>query len=194
MTKPLQIFCSSLLSLLILSGCNQPEPQEPDPVRRKSPIAIAKVNHESTDTYVKIVYGQPYKRDRNVFGGLEPYGEVWRTGANEATEITTTRNIIFGGKRLPAGTYALFSIPREKEDWTVIVNNKLGQWGAFEYDESYDVMRVGVQAEEKGVVTEVFTIEFTEIVDDSTNIVMRWDQTEIRIPVEFIDSSPNTQP
>ena len=192
MSKLLQIICIPILSLLMLSGCNQPEPQEPDPVRRKSPIAIATTMHEPTDTYIKIVYGQPYKRGRDIFGTLEPYGEIWRTGANEATEITTTKDIIFGGRKLSAGTYSLFSIPRENEDWTIIINSGLGQWGAFEYEEEYDVIRIDAPAVKKDIITEAFTIQFSEIVDDSTNIIIRWDQTEVKVPVLFVRSDSRT--
>lgn len=174
-----------LAAFLLLSGCGAPEPQEPDPVRRKSPIAIAKTSHEPSNTYIKIVYGQPYKNNRTIFGDLVPYGEVWRTGANEATELTTTKDISFAGKLLKAGTYALFTVPQEGDQWTVILNNELGQWGAFEYDLSYDVLRVDVPVKSKEKITEAFTIRFAEIVDDSTNIIMEWDQTEVRIPVTF---------
>lgn len=100
--------------LLLVTGCGQPEPQDFDPIRRKSPIAIAKVNHEPSQTYVKIVYGQPYKRDREIFD-IVPYDEIWRTGANEATEITITKDILFAGEEVNSGTYTLFSIPREFE-------------------------------------------------------------------------------
>lgn len=178
-----------LFGLLVVSGCHKPEPKEPDPVRRKSPIAIAKTTHEPSDTYIKIVYGQPYKRDRQIFGSLVPYNEVWRTGANEATELTTTRDIRFGGKQLEAGTYALFTIPRKDDNWTVILNDELGQWGAFEYDDAHDVMRVEAHSMTKEKVTEAFTIEFTEIENDSANIVLQWDQTVVKVPIEFLDST-----
>lgn len=177
------------ISLFIITGCSQPEPQEPDPVRRKSPIAIAKVTHQPTDTYVKIVYGQPYKRDRQIFGNLVAYNEVWRTGANEATELTTTQDIIFGGEKLSAGTYSLFSIPKKSDTWTIILNDKLGQWGAFEYDSTDDVMRVEAPAREKDTVAEAFTIEFSEVTNDSTNIVIQWDQTVVKVPIEFTEQT-----
>ena len=179
----------SLLLLFLLAACSQPEPEEPDSVRRKSPIAITKTLHQPTNTYIKIVYGQPYKRDRDVFGNIVPYGKVWRTGANEATEITTTNDILFGGKKLEAGTYALFSIPQEDNQWTIILNEGLGQWGAFDYDESLDKLRIKVPAIPKQSVTEAFTIQFTEIENDSTNIVMQWDQYTVRIPIEFIEEN-----
>ena len=175
-------------ALFTLAGCNQPQPKEPDPVRRKSPIAIAKVKHQPSDTYMKIVYGQPYKRDRDIFGNVVSYDEVWRTGANEATELTTTQPIQFGNKQLPAGTYTLFSIPHKEDSWTIILNEELGQWGAFDYDESKDVMRIQASAMQKETVTEAFTIEFSEVENDSTNIIMQWDRSVVKIPVEFSQS------
>lgn len=177
-----------LLGLLLFTVCS-PEPQEPDPVRRKSPIAIAKVFHQPSDTYVKIVYGQPYKRNRQIFGNLVSYNEVWRTGANEATELTTTKDLIFAGKKLEAGTYTLFSIPQQSDSWTIILNGTLGQWGAFEYDSSTDVMRVEAPSRNTDMVTEALTIEFSEIHGDSTNIVMQWDQTIVKIPIEFTETT-----
>lgn len=174
-----------LVSSLAFISCDGEEAQEPDPVRRKSPIAITKVKH--ADTYVKVVYGQPYRNGREIFGELVPYGEVWRTGANEATELTTTRDILFAGRELPAGTYSLFSIPGE-EAWTIILNGELGLWGAFDYDVSKDILRVDVPSGETDQVTEVFTIQFEEVQSDSTTITMRWDQTEVRIPLGFLTS------
>ncbi|MDX1638013.1 MAG: DUF2911 domain-containing protein [Balneolaceae bacterium] len=165
---------------------NESEQLETD--RRKSPIAIAKVNHADSDTYVKIVYGQPYKRGRTIFGDLAPYGEVWRTGANEATELTTTRDILFAGNRLEAGTYALFTIPGEDE-WTVILNSELGQWGAFEYNPDFDVLRVDVPAMSTEKTSEAFIIQFDEVSGDSTAIGMRWDNTRVNIPIRFLEDS-----
>src|SRR6188768_4545868 len=83
---------------------------------------------------VKIVYCQPSARGRKIMGGLVPYGEVWRTGANEATTIEFDKPVKIEGKDLPAGKYALFTIPNEKE-WTIIFNKDVKQWGAFNYKE-----------------------------------------------------------
>jgi len=175
-----------LMALLVVVGCSQPNPEEPDSVRRKSPIAIAKTLHQPTDTYVKIVYGQPHKRDRTIFGNVVPYDQVWRTGANEATEITRTKDIMFGGKTLDAGTYALFSIPHNDDHWTIILNDALGQWGAFDYEETNDVMRIQAPAMQQQKPTETFTIQFSDIEQNYTNIVMQWDTTMVKIPIEFI--------
>lgn len=181
----LKLISSFLIGLLFLTGCGEPEPKEPNPDRRKSPIAIAQTTHEPSNTYVKIVYGQPYKNDRQIFGELVPYGKVWRTGANEATELTTTQNISFAGDTLEAGTYALFTIPNEDKEWTIILNNELGQWGAFDYDSNHDVLRVNVPSQSTEKVTEALTIRFSNIQGDSTNIIMTWDKTEVNIPVNF---------
>jgi hypothetical protein len=174
-------FCAAF----ILVSCKNDQPREADPVRRKSPIAIASITHKPTDTYVKIVYGQPYKNGRMIFGDLIPYGEVWRTGANEATEMTTTKPILFNGNRIDAGTYGLFSIPR-KNRWTIILNDSLGQWGAFDYNQSRDLLRTDVKAEKNKQMTEKFALNFSEMQGNAASIVLLWDSTRTTIPIEFI--------
>jgi hypothetical protein len=149
---------------------------------RPSPLEIVTLKYE--DTYVKITYGRPHKRGRNIFGELVPYGEIWRTGANEATEITTTGRIKLAGKEVRPGTYSIFTIPRE-DKWTIILNKDLGQWGAYNYRESFDLMRFDVPVETTGEIWEPFTIEF-EQVKNGANIIMKWDKTQVKIPLEFI--------
>jgi hypothetical protein len=93
---------------------------------------------------ITLEYGRPQVRDREIWGGLVPYGEVWRTGANEATTITFDGDVSIEGQSLPAGTYGLFTIPG-KDRWTVIFNKVANQWGAFDYDEGEDALRVTVE-------------------------------------------------
>lgn len=183
------ILISGIIVLTVFACNQQDQPEEPDPVRRKSPIAIASITHKPSDTYVKIVYGQPYKRGRRIFGGLEEYGDVWRTGANEATEITTTRPISFNGNDINAGTYALFTIPGPQE-WTIILNDSLGQWGAFDYNQQYDYLRTTVPAQSTEQTVEAFTIKFSPIQGRSSSIVLEWDTTHIEVPITFI--APDT--
>jgi len=95
--------------------------------------------------HIKIWYGSPSVKGRKVFGGLEPWGKVYRAGANEATTFTTDKDIKVEGETLPAGTYAFFVIPMEKGKWTVIFNKTAKQWGAFKYDQSKDQLRVMVE-------------------------------------------------
>ena len=145
----------------------------------RSPLALATTWLDST--YVKVVYGSPRKRGREIFGALVPYGELWRTGANEATEITTTGDLIFGGHHLPAGTYSLYTIPYS-DRWTIIVNRALGQWGAFNYNPELDLFRFDVPTRRTDKLYEGFTITFEEE-EGQTYLYLRWDRTEVRIPV-----------
>ncbi len=131
----------------------------------------------------QVVYCRPFKKDREIFGTLVPYGEVWRTGANEATEITFAQNLSFGGKALKAGTYTLFTIPNPTE-WTVILNSKLGQWGAFNYKSEFDVLRVEVPTEEADKVHEQFTITFEAADAAALNMLLAWDKTRVRVPLK----------
>ena len=142
---------------------------------RKSP-------HETvTGQNMKITYGRPYKKGRDIFGGLEAYGKVWRAGADEATEITISKDCTFGGKSLKAGTYTLFATP-EKTTWTIILNSKLGQWGAFEYEKwkEKDVLKTVVPVVNPHKVVEQFTIT-----PKDGGISMEWDRTSVFIPVKF---------
>ena len=130
---------------------------------------------------VKVNYGQPSKKGRVIFGGLEPYGKVWRAGANNATEITFDKDVKFGGKSIKAGTYTLFVTPNEKE-WTIILNSELKQWGAFKYEEikGKDVAHVTVPVKKLDAVVEKLTYRFT----DKNALVIEWDQTQVTIPIE----------
>jgi len=150
---------------------------------RPSPTAIITVKYE--DTYVKVTYSQPHKRNRNIFGELVPYGEVWRTGANEATEITITEDIEMGGNRVKAGTYSLFTIPG-KEEWTIILNEELGQWGSYNYNKESDVLRFKVEAQSADAVWEPFTIAFEQN-NDRAEMKMMWDRTMVSIPIRFLE-------
>lgn len=152
----------------------------PAPEPRQSPMALAAAR--VGDVYVKAVYGSPRMRGRTIFGGLVPHGQVWRTGANEATELTLTGPITFAGEPVDAGTYAVFSIPGP-ETWTIILNSGLGQWGAYEYDEALDVLRVDVPTGNADASHEAFTIRFDEA-DAGADMVILWDQTQVRVPMQ----------
>lgn len=169
----------TLLFLFTLTSVFAQEAVKPKP----SPTAIITMKYDNS--YVKVTYSQPHRRGRQVFGGLVPYGQVWRTGANEATEITTTSDLMVKGENLPSGTYSVFTIPGE-EEWTIIFNSQLGLWGAYNYNEDFDVLSVKVPVEEiKGnVVWEPFTMEF-EQVNDTANLVMKWEKTKVSVPLTF---------
>ena len=155
---------------------------------RPSPLAVASCKYK--DSYIKIVYSQPHKRGREVFGGLVPFGQVWRLGANEATEFTTTREIFINGQFLPAGTYSLFAIP-EKDKWTMIINKELGQWGSYNYNESKDVRRFDITTRmlPGDLVYEPFTISI-ENKNNKADIIFTWDNTTTSFSVDFVEPKP----
>ena len=173
------VFCTALLALMFLlfTEARAQEPVKPRP----SPLEVVTMKWE--DTYVKITYSRPHKKGRKIFGELVPYGKIWRTGANEATELTTTKDIKLAGNEIPAGTYTLFTIP-QKDKWTIILNSDLGQWGAYRYDESKDVIRFDVPTKQLSATYEPFTIEFEQTASEVV-LKMMWDQTGVVIPVSF---------
>ncbi len=150
---------------------------------RPSPLALATVRYK--DTYVKITYSRPQKRGREIFGKLVPYNEVWRTGANEATEITTTRDLIVNGTLLPAGSYSLFTIPRP-DQWTIIINKDLGLWGSYNYNPKMDVMRFDVNVQPLDQPVEAFTIQFEQR-NNVAELLLMWDTVKVSIPIQFIE-------
>ncbi|GAB5410547.1 MAG: DUF2911 domain-containing protein [Balneolaceae bacterium] len=183
-------FYTYLLFLFILFGvgCEQSRPDSSSNTpngNRKSPIAISSLEHEGT--YLKVVYGQPYRNGRNIFGEWEPYGEVWRTGANEATEITITSPILMQEQVVEPGTYALFTIPN-KETWTVILNMDLGQWGAFTYSKDRDYVRFDVPVINLETPVEAFSIDFTDVNRSLTTMSLAWDKVKVEIPIRLYET------
>lgn len=149
---------------------------------RPSPLAVVTMKYD--ETYVKITYSQPHKRGREVFGKLVPYEQVWRTGANEATEITLTGDLLVGGDTLTAGTYSIFSIPNP-DSWTIIFNKNLGQWGSYNYVEKADVMRLKVTVDKlEDVVYEPFTMAFDQK-NDTADLLLMWDDVKVSVPLQF---------
>jgi hypothetical protein len=127
---------------------------------------------------ISINYSRPNVKGRKIFGGLEPYGTVWRTGANSATTITTTEAIKIEGKELPAGTYELFTIPGENE-WTIIINKGAKQWGAYEYKADDDVFRVSVRPVKLKDKVETFTIQVGDVYPSTAKLQLMWENTMI---------------
>lgn len=134
------------------------------------------------DAYVMVVYGQPYRRSREIFGGLVPFGEVWPLGAHFATEIATTEPIRIGGQTLEPGVYSLFGTPDERV-WTIHVNTELGMHMTQRYDPANDVLRISVPAEHLPEATEAFTIDF-ERMGQQVDLRVTWEHTRVRVPLE----------
>jgi len=134
-------------------------------------------------TTVEIQYARPSVRERQIFGGLVPYGEVWRTGANAATRISFSTDVSFGGEAVEAGTYALFTIPGERE-WTVILNEAPEQWGSYAYDASKDVLRVTAPAQKLAEPVETMRLGLEHLRDDAALLTLSWERTRVQVPLE----------
>ncbi|WP_298473026.1 DUF2911 domain-containing protein [uncultured Maribacter sp.] len=148
----------------------------------KSPMDMATYpsSYKISEKTVRVTYSRPQLKGRSV-AQLAPSGEVWRTGANEATEITFYKEVKLAGETIKPGTYALFTIPGEKE-WTIILNSKLNQWGAYTYDKDSDVARVNVTPSSDKESLEAFSISFNKV-DNGAHLVMGWGKTRVAVPI-----------
>lgn len=145
-----------------------------------SPACTIKQRIGLTD--IEIVYSRPGAKDRQVFGGIVPYDKVWRTGANNATKVTFNTAVKLNGAEIPAGTYALFTIPGENE-WTIIISKNVTQ-SALQYDEKADVVRVKATPVKWAEMIETFTIEFNHIRDESAVLNLVWEKTVVPVKLE----------
>ncbi|MCM4169595.1 hypothetical protein KCTC52924_00376 [Arenibacter antarcticus] len=150
----------------------------------KSPADIASYpsDYKVSDKLIKVTYSRPQLKGRSI-SELAPAGKVWRTGANEAAEITFYKDATVAGKTLAAGTYSLFTVPGEKE-WTVILNKNLNQWGAYSYQESADVLRVPATVSRGSESLDAFSIAYKDM-DKGTNLVLGWGNTRVSLPIVF---------
>jgi len=149
---------------------------------------------------IKLTYSRPDVKGRKIFGGMEPYGVVWRTGANSATVIKFTDDVAIEGKKIPAGEYGLFSIPGENE-WTIIISKQPNQWGAYSYKEADDFARFKVKTEHLTELTETMTLAFTNVAPTTSELQMRWEHSGFTVHLTTdvdakvmarIDSAMNT--
>ena len=151
----------------------------------KSHSPEANVEFADGPLKVHVFYNRPFKRGREIFGGLVPFGRVWRTGANEASYLETNQVLNFGGKELKPGKYSLWTIPNE-QSWTIILNSEYPSWGvSFDgvanYNEAADALRVDVPAVLQDKEIEQFTIS-VEKVDEGYELIFMWDKTLVIVP------------
>lgn len=149
-----------------------------------SPMDLAMYKDQNDKAVARVIYSRPQKRNREIFGKLIPYGEVWRTGANEATEITFYEDMKIADAVVKAGTYTLYTIPDEKE-WTVILNNKTNTWGAYEYSSKEDKVRINVPVRQAPNTIESLSMAFQES-NDGADLLIGWDDSYIKVPFETV--------
>ena len=147
----------------------------------KSPMDMAAFpsSYKISDKIVKVIYSRPQLKGRDLVK-LAPPEKVWRTGANEAVEITFYKDVIFGGKSVNAGTYSLFAIPSSEKDWTIIINSAQNVWGSYYYKQDQDVVRVSGITSEADENIEAFSMMF----DDDMTLKMGWGYTVISVPIK----------
>ncbi|MDQ8203003.1 DUF2911 domain-containing protein [Pelagicoccus sp. SDUM812003] len=150
------------------------------------------VTQQIGKTTVTVDYSRPNMKGREIFGALVPYGEVWRTGANACTKLSTDTEIQIGGSTLPAGRYGLFSIPN-KDQWTIIINANADQFGAFTYDDALDVLRFTAPSKSMQESFETFEIAFAQVADNAARIELRWDETVVAFPISVTEESNHQQ-
>lgn len=153
--------------------------------KKKSLSPEEEVFYSDGNLKLQVLYNRPSKRGRKIFGELVPYGQVWRTGANEATTFQTNKQLTIEGKKLAPGKYSLWTIP-DSTAWTVIFNTEVGQWGINHKGEanrnpSLDVLTVPIHAVVQDRTFEQFTIAFEKIGEQS-EMVLLWDNTVVALP------------
>ena len=175
----------ALLTVLVLSFATLAAAQQ-DKSKRPSPPAHAQCKFADGKT-INVDYSSPRIQDpkthqpRKIFGGLVPYGEVWRAGANEATTFVTDANLSVGGKDVPAGSYTIFTIPNQ-DKWTLIISKKTGEWGIPYPGEGDDLARVDMNVSKPPSQVENFTIAFDEK-GDSCAMRMDWENSRATVDI-----------
>ncbi len=168
----------ALFAIAVLFS-NETNAQKFDPID-KSPMDVARFPYswKVSDKIVKVTYSRPQLKGRSM-AKLAPAGKVWRTGANEAAEITFYKSVNFGGKSVKAGTYSLFTIPNDGE-WTVILSTARNVWGHYSYKKNEDVVRVQGKVSKSKKFIEAFSITF----DDDMNMFMGWENSVVKVSIK----------
>jgi hypothetical protein len=184
-----QLLAMFLICCTAFSSMAQQKPTELD----KSPMdmsywpkdyPILKMSGKAKDAPVaRVLYGRPQKNGRVIFGGINKYNEVWRLGANEATEIEFFKNVKIAGKSVSKGRYTLFCIPQEGK-WTMIVSKDNFCWGSFTYDAKKDLLRTDISIEKNTETVEALTLYFEET-SNGANLIIMWDDIKATMPINL---------
>jgi len=181
MNKPNQIKSNIIVCMILLSVLNINAQEFKDLDEVQHDIEYYREN-SVTPPIIKVVYGRPALKKEKAFGEQVPFNKLWRTGANEATEVKFFQDVMFGNQVVKAGTYVLITIPGEKE-WEIILNSNLDVFGAFQYNPTADVARITVPVS-KAERLDVFSIGFKRK-ENKILMVLGWDSTRVKIPLNF---------
>lgn len=177
--KTSHTFKTIVFSLLMLISFTIQAQDFPDLDVSPMDAASFPSNYKVSNKLIKVIYSRPQLKGR-ALSKMTPKFEVWRTGANEATQITFYKDAMLGSTKIKAGTYSLFTIPDEKE-WTVIINSDTNEWGAYTYEKSKDVARLKVPVKQTEKSIEAFTMTFEEATDGAT-LYMGWGNLVVAVP------------
>jgi hypothetical protein len=175
-----------LLGGLVLAGSLTAQTAAAPALKFPQPSPPTTIKQQVGITDIELSYNRPSMKGRKIFGGLVPYGEVWRTGANNATRISFSTAVKVGGKELPAGAYELFTIPTPTE-WTVIFQKaqEKPQWGSYAYDAKNDAARVTVKATESTSNVETFAITFSTVTEESVVMNLAWEKARASVKINI---------
>ncbi|MDN4165377.1 DUF2911 domain-containing protein [Cytophagales bacterium LB-30] len=173
MKKNLTLLASAFLLMMspVMAQINMPQP---------SPLSTVEQKVGLTD--VSVTYSRPSMKGRAIFGDIVPFDKIWRTGANASTKITFSDEVSLEGNKVPAGTYALYTIPG-KESWTIILNKNTNLWGEDGYSEAEDQVRVTVKPVALAEAVETFAIQFVNLTKDGASLELAWEKTAVRVAI-----------
>ena len=168
------VACLTLGLMAVLGSAQMDKASRPSPAAKAS-CALA------DGKTITIDYSSPRAKGRKIYGGLVPYGEVWRAGANEATTFVTTTDLMVGGAHVPAGSYTIFAIPN-KDKWALVVSKKTGEWGTAYPGPSEDLARIDMKVSALPAAVENFTIAFDKTAGGCT-LRMDWEMTRASVDI-----------
>ena len=181
------VFCFTAICFSVILHAQTLPPVDKSPMDMSyypNNYPVLKIQDKLTEPLVaRVIYSRPQRAGRTIFGGLVKYGEVWRFGANEATEIEFYKTVKIGGKKLKAGRYTLYAIVNENT-WTIIVNKETDTWGSFKYDAKKDVVRTQVPVQKTDTSMEYLSMVF-EKTATGMNLIVAWDLVKVAIPFNF---------
>ncbi len=187
MKKSSILFAVTLFSVMAAAQTNNLPPLDKSPMDMSyypAGYPVQKIQNKITEPLaLRVVYSRPQKSGREIFGKLVPYGEVWRLGANEATEIEFFRTVWINGKKIRKGRYTIYALVTENS-WTFIVNNETDIWGAFKYDSKKDIIRTEAAVQKNDSAVEALTIVFDKTTG-GCDMVVYWDNLKVSLPIQF---------
>jgi Protein of unknown function (DUF2911) len=186
MRMPLKSLCCCclILGVAIVPQFVLAQAALPPDATAKLPSPPRKADVSLSGAAITIDYSAPSARGRTIFGGLVPYGEVWRTGANAATTLKTSSNLQIGDLNVPAGTYTLYSVP-SADGWKLVVNKQTGQWGTV-YNKAQDLGRTTMSVGSTAAPLETFVIDFEKTMGEKTELHLKWAGVDASVPVTVV--------